>query len=88
MALCIGKGHISSYSFYGVPGDSLYPHWVCLHARVCVWGGGIYSQHKMNTQCGFIMLGALEQNPKGEIIERPGGEWAEVVNQSPQKASM
>lgn len=67
---------------------TVYPPWVCLHVRVCGGGGGIYSQHRMNTQCGFTMSGTLEQNPKGEIIERLGGEWAEVVNQSPQSASM
>lgn len=32
------RGDSSSYSLCGAPGDSLYPHPVCLHARVCVRG--------------------------------------------------
>lgn len=86
VASCLGKGVISSYSFCGVPGDSLCPHWVCLHARV-VWGWHLQSTQNEHT-VRFHNVRSLGQNPKGEIIERLGEEWAEVVNQSPQKASM
>lgn len=56
------RGDISNNSLCGTPGDSLYPHRVCLHAR---YVRGRFIVDVEGTHCGFIMSGGLRKIARG-----------------------